>query len=180
MSLCALLRPETIISPLAARARFILIAECIDAMVAAGSLPAARRDEACAAVVAREELRSTGIGSGVAVPHAQLPDLGEPLAALGVAPAGVDFDSADGQPVHLVVLLLSPTGQTPQRIATLAGIARLFRSADLRQALIDASSATEILAVLARAEEDSAAPESSRALPPSSSLRAARAEERRR
>lgn len=180
MPLCDLLQPETIVSPLVARERFAVIAEFIDALVAAGSLPAARRDEACAAVVAREQLRSTGVGSGVAVPHAQLSELGEPLAALGVSPAGVDFDAADGKPVHLVVLLLSPTGQPPQRIATLAGIARLFQSAHLRQLLIDTTSATEILTLLASAEETSAASELPRAVSPSSSLRAARAEERRR
>jgi len=85
------------------------------------------------ALLERESLQSTGIGSGVAVPHAICDELDEPRIVLGRCSEGVDFRSLDEQPVHLFFLLLSPSGETGVHIKLLARIARLVRHPELLQ-----------------------------------------------
>lgn len=83
------------------------------------------------ALLERESLQSTGIGSGVAVPHAICDELDEPRIVLGRCSEGVDFRSLDDRPVHLFFLLLSPSGETGVHIKLLARIARLVRHPEL-------------------------------------------------
>lgn len=83
------------------------------------------------ALLERESLQSTGIGSGVAVPHAICDDLVRPLVVLGRCADGVDFRALDERPVHLFFLLLSPSEDTGTHIKLLARIARLVRHPDL-------------------------------------------------
>ncbi|MBF0625337.1 MAG: PTS sugar transporter subunit IIA [Magnetococcales bacterium] len=87
----------------------------------------------------REELGSTGIGNGVAIPHGRLSDLQTPLAALGRSRSGIQFNSLDGQPVHLLVVLLSPPQAGPVHLRALSRISRLLRSPTTRIRLMEAS-----------------------------------------
>lgn len=89
-------------------------------------------------LVEREKLQSTGIGDGVAIPHAAAPTLGRQVAALIVVPDGLEFDALDGKSVHLVVGVIGPKRATGEHLKTLARISRLLRSADLRSQLIAA------------------------------------------
>lgn len=100
----------------------------------------------------REEILATGIGSGVAVPHAQLEGVGRLLAAASTHPEGLAYPSVDGEPVCLAFCLLGDADTAPDHLAGLARIARLARrSADLGP-LIHAPTAEEFLAELARLE----------------------------
>lgn len=83
----------------------------------------------------RETLQSTGIGRGVAVPHAICDDLDRPRVALGLCRDGVDFHSLDEQPVHLFFMLLSPSEETRTHIKLLARIARMVRHPELLETL---------------------------------------------
>lgn len=102
----------------------------------------------------REALQSTGLGEGVAIPHAALPRLTEQRAALLIVPAGVDFDAIDGEKVRLFVAVVGPRTTSGEHLRILARLSRLFRSRLLRERLIAAESSDQAYAALV--EEDSA------------------------
>lgn len=89
----------------------------------------------------REKLGSTGIGEGIAIPHGKLPELENVVGVLGISKAGVDFESMDGEPVHMIFLLLTPEGQANLHLMALARVSRLLKSRQFRQELIDAPDA---------------------------------------
>ena len=100
----------------------------------------------------REELASTAIGEGVAIPHGKLPSVTEIVACLGRARRGVDFDSMDGRPTYLFFVLVAPEHSTGAHLKALARISRLFKDADFRKRLLKAGDADEMFEVIA--EED--------------------------
>ncbi|MFH1652768.1 MAG: cation:proton antiporter [Pseudomonadota bacterium] len=79
------------------------------------------------AVLDRENLMGTGIDKGIAVPHARLKNLKKPLLVFGHSEAGIDWDAADGKPVHCIFLLLTPEGSFDTQIQTLAAIAKMMK-----------------------------------------------------
>ena len=91
----------------------------------------------------RERLASTGVGSGVAIPHGRLADLPGVRLVLGTHRAGVDFDAVDGRPVHIFVGVLAPDGQASVHLKVLALVSRLLRDAQLRERLLAAETASE-------------------------------------
>jgi PTS system nitrogen regulatory IIA component len=76
----------------------------------------------------REQLGSTGIGSGIAIPHCKLPGLAQGIVAVGLVPAGVDFGAADGRPVQVLFLVISPSGSPAEHLQVLAAISRWVRA----------------------------------------------------
>ncbi|MEE8217952.1 MAG: cation:proton antiporter [Vicinamibacteria bacterium] len=95
-----------------------------------------------AAVAAREGVAGTGVGRGIAIPHAQLDDLPRPLVVAGISPEGIEWDEVDGKPAHLVFLILtSTTDDSDTQLEILAKIARAFSRAEVRGRLIDAADA---------------------------------------
>ena len=100
-------------------------------------------------LVDREGLASTAIGEGVAIPHGKLPTVKRIIACIGRARRGVDFDSMDGQPTFLFVVLVAPENSTGAHLKALARISRVFKDADFRARLLaaeDAGSMYEIIA----------------------------------
>lgn len=100
------------------------------------------------ALLAREELMATGIGMGVAVPHARLAGLERPLVAVGLAHQGVDFDAPDGIPARIICMILAPLNDNGAQLEILADIAATFRSEGLSERALLSSSYTEFLALL--------------------------------
>ena len=92
----------------------------------------------------RERLGSTGIGEGIAIPHGKLEGLDRVVLAFGRSRAGVDFESLDGAPVHLIFLLLSPADSASMHLMVLARIARLMKSRSFREALLKADGSAEL------------------------------------
>jgi PTS system nitrogen regulatory IIA component len=92
----------------------------------------------------RENLQSTGIGDGVAIPHGKMPGLARLVASFARSRAGVDFQSIDGQPTHLFFLLVVPEHSGGQHLKALARISRFFRDAAFRKALNEAESREEV------------------------------------
>ena len=90
-----------------------------------------------AVLLAREELGSTGIGDGVAIPHGTLPGLKGLTAAFGRSVAGIDFDSSDGMLTHLFFVLLTPDGALG--LQALARVSRMMRKSDFRERLVGAA-----------------------------------------
>jgi len=104
-------------------------------------------DEPVAKVVLeREELGSTGIGEGIAVPHGKSDAVDNVVAAFGRSEKGIDFKSeVDNIPVHLVFLLVAPIGSSGPHLLALARISRLLKSKDFRERLLKAKNKSEIL-----------------------------------
>jgi mannitol/fructose-specific phosphotransferase system IIA component (Ntr-type) len=104
------------------------------------------------AVLDRERALSTGVGQGIAVPHATLKDLSKPIVALGRTKTGIDFDSIDDTQVRIVFLLLTPEGDVPLHLKMLSRISRLCQQPTLRAELLSASKPQAILDALKKAE----------------------------
>jgi mannitol/fructose-specific phosphotransferase system IIA component (Ntr-type) len=105
-------------------------------------------------LIEREAILSTGIGSGVAVPHAQISGLGCLAIAASIHPDGIEYPSLDDKPVRLVFCLIGDTNTAADHLAGLARLARLARKGDKLEALINARSGEEFIASLSRLEED--------------------------
>jgi mannitol/fructose-specific phosphotransferase system IIA component (Ntr-type) len=103
-------------------------------------------------VMRRESMMSTGIGHGIAIPHGKARAAGHMAAAVGVSSEGVDFESEDGQRVHLLVLFVSPESVTSQHVRVLANISRLLKEEPVRRGLREAASPEAFLSVLTQAE----------------------------
>jgi len=99
----------------------------VGCLVEAGQLYASDLESIMAAILKRERLGSTGIGRGVAIPHIIHPGVERVVGALAKLPGGVEFDAVDGQPVHLLCLLIAPIDRTLDRIRALEAVARTFR-----------------------------------------------------
>ena len=111
---------------LKAKSRWEAIDELVESLARENKIT--RADEAVIrqAVRKRESAMTTGIGSGVALPHARTNLVSEPTAAIGYSREGIQFDSLDGQPVTLVCLYLIPESQSQQHLHTLAKLAKLL------------------------------------------------------
>jgi PTS system nitrogen regulatory IIA component len=97
----------------------------------------------------REQLASTAIGDGIAIPHGKLDVVGQLVGALGRSRAGIEFDSIDGKPTHLVFMLVAPSNSTGVHLKALARLSRLFRDADFRQRLLNADDAAAMYRIIA-------------------------------
>ena len=105
----------------------------------------------------RERLGSTGFGRGVAIPHARVPGVTRPIAALLRLDSPVEFRSADGMPVDLVIGLLSPENAGATHLHALAALSRLVRDEEMHEALIQAPDAEALYALVTNAADRSAA-----------------------
>jgi nitrogen PTS system EIIA component len=100
----------------------------------------------------RELLASTAIGDGIAIPHGKLDSVNQLVGTLGRSVKGLEFDSIDGKPTHLVFMLVAPASSTGIHLKALARLSRLFRDALFRQRLIEAADASAMYRVIT--EED--------------------------
>lgn len=110
-------------------------------------------DDAMRVLLDREELGSTGIGDGVAIPHGKVPGLDSLRIAFGRHAEGVDFDSMDGRPAHLFFLLLAPEHEVNQHLKALARISKLLRRDEIRRALLAATDAEALYSILTQDED---------------------------
>jgi len=101
-----------------------------------------------AAVREREEALRTGIGKGVALPHARIDGLRAPIVAVGISAAGIDFDAPDGKPAHVIFLILTPAQDPGAQLEIAAKIARLFKTSNLLERILQARSFTDFLALI--------------------------------
>lgn len=99
-------------------------------------------------IQAREQVCSTAIGEGVAIPHGKVPGAKRVVAAFARSLKGIDFDAQDGQPTHLFFLLVAPENSTSEHLNALARVSRLIKDRALREKLMQAGSAEEIMQVI--------------------------------
>jgi nitrogen PTS system EIIA component len=146
MKIVDLIRRDMVLPDLAAQTKLGVLKEL------AGHL--ARRsenldaDQLTRVLLEREELASTAIGEGVAIPHGKLSQVGEIMACLGRARAGIDFGSMDGQPTYLFFVMVAPENSTGAHLKALARISRVFKDAGFRKRLHEAADADAMYEII--------------------------------
>ncbi|HEU4629415.1 MAG TPA: PTS sugar transporter subunit IIA [Gemmatimonadaceae bacterium] len=150
MLLTDLLAPGRVKVPLQGETKEAVMRELL-ATALPGRDPATL-DAVMTALRAREDVLSTGIGDGVAIPHAKTPAVTELLMAAGVSARPIDFDALDGAPADLFFMLLGPETAASAHVKALGRISRVLRRPALREALRAAPDAAAFLRVIAESE----------------------------
>jgi mannitol/fructose-specific phosphotransferase system IIA component (Ntr-type) len=150
--LTEILREDIIKIDLDATTKWEAIEELVDLLISTHELRLTDRNKIIEDVFERERSLSTGLEHGIAVPHAVVSCVEDVIAALGTSRKGIPFESHDGKPAKLVILLLIPQGAFQRHVRTLAGIARLGTNPELRNQLFEAGTPTDAMDVLFRAD----------------------------
>ncbi len=146
-----LVRDATVFN-LEARSKEPVLREMLSAMVSAGKIEASRYEEVLEALMKRERLGTTGVGKGIAVPHAKHDRIQGIIASVGHSTEGVDFASLDSERVFTVFLLLASPGATGEHLAALERISAIVRDDDYWRFLRDAKSGAELLDIIGEAD----------------------------
>ena len=131
-----------------------VIAELVACLVESGQINADEQGSILKAIMKREELGSTGIGRGVAVPHTKHPSVDRLVGTVGVSNHGVDFNSLDGEKVQLFFLLISPPDRPGDHLRALENISRQLRDDQFCKFLKQAKSAESIQQLLEEADNN--------------------------
>lgn len=152
MILTQILQPTSVKAPLDSSNKEDAIEELINLLAANGCL--SDRGTALEAVLAREQTRSTGIGSGIAIPHGKCTAAKELVMAVGVTQEPIEFDSIDNKPVGIIILLVSPLDQTGPHIQALARISRLMLDAPFKSQLEKAATPEDVYDLISAKETE--------------------------
>ena len=117
------------------------------------AMPAIEYEAALNAIIDRENKMSTGLGKGVAIPHGKTEAVDTLCGVLGISKKGIEYDALDGEPVHVVFMLLSPVVNSGPHIKALRRIAALLKDPGCYQRLCEASDAAEAYRLLRNDEE---------------------------
>jgi PTS system nitrogen regulatory IIA component len=146
MMIVDILSEDLIIPNLRAKTRDDVLAELVERIVAKS------RDvdgkHALTVLIERERIGSTGIGHGIAIPHAKLPNLQRAIACFARSREGVEFGSLDGRPAHLFLTLLAPERGAGLHLKALARASRLFKDADFREKLLESDDTRTLWSVI--------------------------------
>jgi mannitol/fructose-specific phosphotransferase system IIA component (Ntr-type) len=118
---------EAIVPELTATTKEGVIREMVGSLTSAGSLKAAETEDIVRAILKRELLGSTGIGRGVAIPHTKHSSVERLIGTVALSRPGVSFESLDGEPVHVFVLLISPQDRPGDHLRALENVSRSLR-----------------------------------------------------
>jgi nitrogen PTS system EIIA component len=118
---------EAIIPELKATTKEGVIREMVEGLKAAGYIKGGDSEDIVKAILKRELLGSTGIGRGVAIPHTKHSSVDRLIGTVAISPQGVGFESLDGEPVHVFVLLISPQDRPGDHLRALENVSRSLR-----------------------------------------------------
>jgi len=144
---------EAILVDLQATAKEPAIREIVQSLATAGRLEAADTDGVARAILNREELGSTGIGQGVAVPHTRHPKADRLIGTVALSHKGVDFAALDGDPVDIFFLLVSPPNQPGDHLRALENISRHLKNEKFVRFLRQAKTREQVIEVLDEADQ---------------------------
>jgi mannitol/fructose-specific phosphotransferase system IIA component (Ntr-type) len=139
---------KAMVTELHSQSKADALEEMVGAAVTGGLLPKARRGQAIEAIEARESRGSTGFGRGIAIPHAKIGGLRKHAGVVARSVEGLDFRAIDGEPVHVMVMLISPESRTEDHLAALRWLSVLARDPDFTSFIRQARTAEDILDVL--------------------------------
>lgn len=150
MTLMEILSGKSVIVGLKGQTKREILEELVDVVDAD---KVTDRQKILEAMLQREEIMSTGIGHGIAIPHGKSEYVAGLSGALGIKREGVDFDSLDGKPTFIFFLLVSPMDVSGPHIKALARVSRLLKGEDFRQRLIVAENREAAIAILEEEEK---------------------------
>jgi len=144
---------EAIIAELKANDRDGVIAELVSALDKASRLGKGNCEEITKAMIKREKEASTGMGKGIAVPHVKHHAVKEVVASIGLSSTGIDFSALDKQPVHSVILLISPTDDPDKHLQAMENVFKHLQKEKFRKFLKQSRSPQQIEELLIEADE---------------------------
>jgi fructose-specific phosphotransferase system IIA component len=150
MRLTELINPQAVTTRLRARTKRDAIAELVELLESAHGIDS--HGEVLDRVLRREAMMSTGIGNGVAIPHGKAKLVDRMVAACGVSPDGIEFESVDGEPARLFIMLVAPESGGALHVKVLANISRLLKEESVRQSLREARDTEAFVSALRAAE----------------------------
>ena len=148
---------EAIRPNVAATTKEGVIREMSQSLVDAGKITAGELESIVKAIMKREDLGSTGIGRGVAVPHTKHPSVNRLIGTVAISQGGVDFESLDGDPVQLFFLLVSPPDRPGDHLRALENISRQLRDDSFCKTLKEATGPQDVWRLLEEADAQSIA-----------------------
>lgn len=150
MGFVDVLRKESVIPNLRSKTKLDVIKELSDRV--SSIYPNVNKEALVSVLIEREKLCSTAVDVGVAIPHGKLSGISDIIVAFGRSLKGIDFESLDGNPTYLFILLIAPENSAGTHLKLLARISRLFKEKDFRSKLLKAQSQDEIYDIIS--EED--------------------------
>jgi len=152
MLISELIPPESIKTHLEAEDKEELFEELVDLLVNANSLNI--RNNILSAIREREAKGTTGIGGGIAVPHAKIDSITRPMAVIGISKHGIDFEATDGKPANLIFLIITEKANSAEHLKILQQIAKLAKHTDFVQKVISANDAKATHKVICDFEDE--------------------------
>lgn len=146
MKITELLKRETILLSMSGTSKLDAVEELVSVLDRAGKIT--DRNVFKDAILKREEQSTTGVGDGIAIPHAKTPVVKEAAIVFGRSQAGVDYDSLDGKPAHLFFMIAAPEGANNTHLEALARLSTILMKQEAREKLLGAKTAEDILAVI--------------------------------
>jgi PTS system nitrogen regulatory IIA component len=151
MKISELLNENLIIADLKARAKQQALEEMVTCLTA--SRHGIDAKDLFNVLIEREKLGSTGIGNGIAIPHGKLDGLDNICLVFARSTAGIEFDSLDGKPVHLIFLLVAPSNSAGVHLKALARLSRLLKEKNFRDDLLAAADAAAMYSIVVVEDE---------------------------
>ena len=148
MKLTDILDESSIVADLQASNKAEALEILVEAMT--NSNPTVDKQEILNVLLEREELGSTGIGDGIAIPHGKSPNLSQIISGFGLSKVGIEFDSLDGKPAYLFFLLVAPENSVGIHLKMLARISRMLKNTEFRNKLLNANSQHEIYQIISQ------------------------------
>jgi len=153
MKLLDFLQPKTTVYEMTSGDMEGALEELVHSLVASGTVEASKEADVLDALLKREELGSTGIGMGVAIPHTKHDGIGKLVGVVGRSAQGVEFKALDGEPVHMFFLILSPPDQPAEHLKALEQISSLIRHEHFCNFMKNAKTLEELNDILKEADE---------------------------
>ncbi len=151
MKITELMDKDLIIPQLSSKTKKEVLKELVDCIVRKEK--EVESNELLRVLLEREELGSTGIGDGIAIPHGKVKKIKKLIVSFGRSIEGVDFQSMDGKPTHLIFLLIAPENSAGIHLKALARISRLLKDGRFRKNLMEANTPQEIYDLIAQEDE---------------------------
>ncbi|MCX8012598.1 MAG: PTS sugar transporter subunit IIA [Desulfobacterota bacterium] len=151
MRITELMDKDFIIPSLVSKTKKEVLKELVDCIVK--KEPEIDSEELLRVLLEREELGSTGIGDGIAIPHGKIKKLKKLIVSFGRSLEGIDFQSMDGKPTHIIFLLIAPENSAGTHLKALARISRLLKDSSFRKNIMEADTSQDIYDIIAQEDE---------------------------
>ncbi|SEN58752.1 PTS system D-fructose-specific IIA component (F1P-forming), Frc family /PTS system D-fructose-specific IIB component (F1P-forming), Frc family /PTS system D-fructose-specific IIC component (F1P-forming), Frc family [Mesobacillus persicus] len=152
MRITELLTKDTILLSMKGKSKEAAIDSLVDVLAKARKID--NREDFKAAILKREEQSTTGVGDGIAIPHAKTKSVKHPAIVFGKSLEGVDYQSLDGQPAHLFFMIAAPEGANNTHLEALARLSGILMRAEVREKLMAAKSENEVIDIINSYDEE--------------------------